>query len=124
MSVDALARARQAMDAQTSDAGSLTAFLDAVIGAPNRLLAQSPHASELLDSKRAFAAQALAAFHANIDAALRERLQQSGISAADAPGMLVAAAHGALKTGDLAEKPYRRRLDAIVEVMLAGLRAR
>lgn len=122
MCADALAAGRRAMDSAGSDVGGLAAFLDTVIGAPNRLLAASPHAAELLGSKQAFAASALASYHAGIDATLQERLARLGIRNQAAAEMIVAAAHGALKTGDTAEAAYRTRLSTLIETLIAGLR--
>jgi AcrR family transcriptional regulator len=122
MCADALAAGRHAMDTADSDVGALVAFLDTVIGAPNRLLAGSPHAAELLDSKQAFAAPAIATYQASIDAILREKLARLGMRGQAAAEMMVAAAHGALKTGSMAEAAYRRRLNILIETLISGLR--
>jgi hypothetical protein len=37
--------------------------------------------------------------------------------------MFFAAAIGALKTGDIAERPYRARLGALVDTLILGLKA-
>lgn len=122
MSRDTLAQGVRAMTEAKTDVAAFVSFLDAVIGGPNRLLASSPHAAELLDSKAAFAAPALTRYHADIIGVLHDRLVAAGIEVQGAPEMLAAAAFGALKTGNLAESEYRARLTAMVEVILAGLK--
>jgi hypothetical protein len=52
---------------------------------------------------------------------LRKVLRDGGIERADAVEMVFAAAVGTLETGDSAAKPYRARLTALIDVLMAGL---
>lgn len=54
---------------------------------------------------------------------IRTTLNEAGIARKGAADMFLAAAFGALGTGDIAEKPYRARLAALVETLVLGLQA-
>jgi AcrR family transcriptional regulator len=99
----------------------LVAFLDEQVGAMNRLLARSPHAAELIESKHALAALVFESFHAKGREMLAALLHEEGIRRRDAPEMFVAAAYGALRTGDLSEEAYRARLAALVSAIVTGV---
>jgi AcrR family transcriptional regulator len=116
-----LADARAAMAAESDCAGALTAFLAGAIGAPGLLLYASPHAAELFESKLAHAARIIADYDATVEATLRQRLRQDGITAKTAPVLFLAAAHGCKKTSGLDAAVYRHQLNTLVETILAGL---
>src|ERR1700693_4036533 len=96
--------------------------LEGYIGSMHRLTAQPPHIEELTESKEALAAAIYGAFNRKMGDLLRKVLRDSGIERGDAVDMFFAAAIGTLKTGDSAAKPYRARLTALTEVLVAGLR--
>jgi len=122
MSSEALARACALAAGSAPVAERITDVLDTLIGEFARLLEQSPHAAELIDTKRGSAAPVFAAYYGGIDALLAELLAGEGITAADAPQLFRAAAHGALDVGDKDAIAYRARLKRLVETLLAGLR--
>ncbi len=101
----------------------LVGFLDAWKGKPSRLMAESPHTVEIIASTATVAAAVTADFYARMRALLAGALREAGIVDRKAAAMLLAAAVGTLETGNIAEKPYRMRLTAIVETLLTGLRA-
>ncbi|MGH6985268.1 MAG: hypothetical protein ACRED9_00310 [Caulobacteraceae bacterium] len=113
--------ARKAASAPLPLAIRVVGYLDAYVGAMSRLLARSPHAAELIESKQALATPVFARFETRFQEALAALLRNGGIERSDAPLMFLAAAHGALKTGDLSEAAYRRRLTLLVEALIAGL---
>jgi AcrR family transcriptional regulator len=96
--------------------------LDAYVGSMHRLTAQSPHIAELTESKEALAAAIYGAFSRKMRDLLRKVLRDGGIDRGDAVEMFFAAAVGTLETGDSAAKPYRTRLTALTDVLVAGLR--
>ena len=99
----------------------LVALLDEQVGAINRLLARSPHAAELIESKQALAAAVFADFHAKGREMLAALLRDGGIRRSDAPEMFLAAAYGALRIGDLSKEAYRARLAALVAALVSGI---
>ena len=99
----------------------LVGLLDCHIGAPHRLVAQSPHIAELTASKEALSAAAFDALDDHIRALLGALLDEAGIGHDGAADMLLAAGQGTLHTGDCAEQPYRARLTAMVNTLIAGL---
>jgi AcrR family transcriptional regulator len=117
---------RNAEEAVKSSSSSITArivgCLDAYIGSMHRLTAQSPHIAELTQSKQALAAEIYSAFDRKMRDLLRKVLREGGIERTDAVDMFFAAAVGTLKTGDSAAKPYRARLTALTDILVAGLR--
>jgi hypothetical protein len=54
---------------------------------------------------------------------MRAALNEAGIACKGAAEMFLAAALGALRTGDIAEKAYRTRLAALVDTLVLGLQA-
>ncbi len=99
----------------------LAAMLDARVGALRRLLAQSPHVAELIESKATLASDVLTVHERRMNQRLRAFLRDGNIVHEGAPQMFVAAAIGALHTGDSSERAYRTRLLALVETLLTGL---
>lgn len=116
-----LAEAGKAIHEEKPLTQRLVNFLDAYIGEMQRLIAHSPHVAELSESKKVFAAATYADFDRQIKLLLQTSLSEVGISKEEACDMFLAAAIGAIKTGDPARDPYRKRLTAIVEVLIAGL---
>jgi AcrR family transcriptional regulator len=133
-----LASARAAASARTTPvAKRLTAILDAKFGFFHDLLHRSPHASELVDSTNRLCADVFAkgdaAYVAILtkavaDAARRGELapRRHGLSAEDVARLLVAGAHGidADSARTLSNAEHASRLDALVRVVVDGLRAR
>jgi AcrR family transcriptional regulator len=132
-----LANARAAAAGRGGIAERLLAVLQAKFGYFYDVLHRSPHASELMDSKGRLCADIFAAGDAAYlriltkaiaDAARRGELapRRHGLAAEDAARLLVAGAHGL--TADLVDplepEEHRRRLDALVRVVVDGLRAR
>ena len=116
-----LVEAGKAIREERPLAQRLVNFLDAYIGEMQRLVAQSPHVAELSESKEVLAAATHADFQRGIKLMLQTSLSEAGILKEEACGMFLAAAIGVIKTGDPARDPYRSRLTAIVEVLIAGL---
>ncbi len=102
----------------------LVAMLDCYIGAPHRLVAQSPHVAELTASKEALSAAAFDRLDMQVRSLLKTLLGEAGITRDQATDMFLAAAKGTLYTGDYAEQPYRTRLRAMVNALMAGLTSR
>jgi AcrR family transcriptional regulator len=121
---DILVAARQALLKKKSLAERLVDFLDGYIGHMHRLIAQSPHVAELSESKEALAATIYANFDVQMKELIRTALNDAGIARKSAADMFLAAALGALRTGDIAEKPYRARLAALVDTLVLGLQAK
>ncbi|HWO28867.1 MAG TPA: TetR/AcrR family transcriptional regulator [Candidatus Acidoferrum sp.] len=119
---EVLGKAEEAIASSSSSTSRIVECLDAYIGSMHRLTAQSPHIAELTESKEALAAAIYGAFNRKMRDLLRKVLRDSGIERGDAVDMFFAAAIGTLKTGDSAAKPYRARLTALTEVLVAGLR--
>jgi AcrR family transcriptional regulator len=117
-----LVTARQTLGANKPLTERLVDFLDCYIGHLNRLTAQSPHIAELMESKEALAATIYADFESQMHALIRTALQGAGIARKGASDMFFAAAIGSLKTGDIAERPYRTRLGALVDTLILGLK--
>ena len=132
-----LATARRAAAARGTVADRLTAILEAKFGFFHDLLHRSPHASELMDSKSRLCADVFAAGDAAYlqiltkaiaDAIRRGELapRRHGLAADDVARMLLAGAHGvdADPARRLSNEEHRVRLDALVRVIVAGLRPR
>jgi AcrR family transcriptional regulator len=99
----------------------LVGILDRYIGATHRLVAQSPHIAELTASKQALSAAAFDTLDRHIHSLLGSLLSDAGITHDGATDMFLAAGKGTLFTGDCAEQPYRARLTAVVNTLMAGL---
>jgi AcrR family transcriptional regulator len=119
-----LSNAEEAIASSASITSRIVACLDAYIGSMHRLTAQSPHIAELTESKEAVAAAIYGTFNRKMKDLLRKVLKDGGIERGDAVEMFFAAAVGTLQKGDSAAKPYRARLTALTDVLLAGLRYR
>jgi AcrR family transcriptional regulator len=119
---EVLRNAEEAIASSSSITPRIVGCLDAYIGSMHRLTAQSPHVAELTQSKQALAAEIYGAFDQKMRDLLRKVLREGGIERADAVDMFFAAAVGTLKTGDSAAKPYRAKLTALTDILLAGLR--
>jgi AcrR family transcriptional regulator len=119
---EVLSNAEEAIAAASSITPQIVGCLDAYIGQMHRLTAQSPHVAELTQSKQALAAKIYGAFDRKMRELLRKVLRDGGIERADAVDMFFAAAVGTVKTGDSAAKPYRTRLTALTDILLAGLK--
>lgn len=116
---EVLASAREVASSRASLAERLVGVLDAKIGSIHRLLAGSPHSAELIQSKDVLAVSAFADFDREFRGVLRDVLGEDGDNTVE---LFLAAAYGALHTGDISEKPYRSRLKVLVETLLAGLK--
>jgi len=133
-----LANARAAAAARGGGIGErLTAILDAKFGFFHGLLHRSPHASELLDSTSRLCADIFTAGDAAYlhvltkavtDAVRRGELapRRHGLTADAVARLLMAGAHGidVDPTHALSGDEHRSRLDALVRVVVDGLRAR
>jgi AcrR family transcriptional regulator len=116
-----LSDARRIVLEATPPTDRLVGVLDCYIGATHRLVAQSPHIAELTASTEALSAAAFDALDGHIRSLLRALLGEAGITRDGAIDMFLAAAEGTLHTGDCAEQPYRARLTAMVDTLVAGL---
>jgi AcrR family transcriptional regulator len=119
---EVLRSAEEAIASSSSITPRIVGCLDAYIGSLHRLTAQSPHVAELTESKQALAGEIFGAFNRKMRDLLRKVLRDGGIERGDAVDMFFAAAVGTLETGDSAAKPYRARLTALTDVLVAGLR--
>ena len=116
-----LARAKAIVAEARPPAERLVAFLDCYVGETQRMIAQSPHVAELTASKEAIAAAAYEAHDGRMASLLTGLLEEAGVAHDAATEMFTAAAMGTLRTGDIAEEPYRARLAMITNILLAGL---
>jgi AcrR family transcriptional regulator len=121
---ETLRNAEEAIASSSSITPQIVGCLDAYIGAMHRLTARSPHIAELTESKEALAGAIFGAFNRKMRDLLRKVLRDGGIERGDAVDMFFAAAVGTLKTGDSAAKPYRAKLTALTDILVAGLRQR
>jgi AcrR family transcriptional regulator len=119
---EVLRNAEEAVASSSSLTARIVGFLDAYIGSMHRLTAQSPHIAELTESKEALAAAIYGSFDRKMRDLLQKLLREGHIERPDAVDMFFAAALGTLKTGDSDEKPYRARLTALTDILVAGLR--
>jgi len=132
-----LASAREAAAAHAGVADRLTLVLEAKFGFFHRLVHRSPHASELLDSKSRLCADVFAAGDAAYlgvltkavaDATRRGELapRRHGLSAEGVARLLMAGAHGiaADPVGAPSDEEHHARLEALVRVVVDGLRPR
>ena len=118
-----LATARETLLQKKPLTERLVDFLDSYVGRMHRLTAQSPHVAELTESKETLAATIYADFNSQMKALIAAALNQAGIARKGTAEMFLAAALGALRTGDIAEKAYRARLAALVDTLVLGLQA-
>ena len=132
-----LSNARAAAAGRGDVAGRLLAILDAKFGFFHDMLRRSPHASELLDSTSRLCADVFAAGDAAYlgvltkavaDAVRRRELapRRHGLGAEEVARLLLAGAHG-IDTDParlMSSEEHRKRLDALVRVVVDGLRAR
>lgn len=116
-----LVTARETLSSNRPLTERLVDVLDGYIGRLHRLTAQSPHIAELTESKEVLAARIYADFSSQMQALIRTALKNAEIPGKGASDMFFAVAIGALKTGDIAERPYRARLSALVETLILGL---
>ena len=119
---EVLRNAEEAIASSSSITPRIVGCLDACIGAMHRLTYQSPHIAELTESKEALATAIYGTFNRKMRDLLQKVLSDDGIERRDAVDMFFAAALGTLKTGDCAAKPYRARLTAVTDILVAGLR--
>ena len=132
-----LATARAAATGGGGIAARLTAILDAKFGYFHGLLQGSPHVTELMDSKSRLCADVFATGDAAYlrvltkavsDAVRRGELapKRHGLAAEDVARLLMAGAHGitADPANPVTVDENRRQLDALVRVVVDGLRAR
>jgi AcrR family transcriptional regulator len=120
---DVLCDAEAAIAASSVITQQVVGALDAYLGAPCRLVEDSPHVAELTESKEAVAAATFATMKRKVLSLLRTVLRNGGIDANDAVvEMFFAAAIGTHETGDTAAKPYRARLTAITDILIEGLK--
>lgn len=110
----------------------LALLLDAKVGIIKRLLAESPHAAELMDESKsriarpAFEAldkgfaEALAEIIAGAEAAGTIALARNGIDAAAFGKMALEAAYGALHSGPLDRPHYMARLRSHLDLLVAA----
>jgi len=132
-----LANARAAAAGGGGVAARLAAILDAKFGFFHALLHRSPHASELMDSKSRLCADVFAEGDAAYlqvltkavtDAVRRGEVapKRHGLTAEDVARMLMAGAHGIAvdPSRTLSDDEHRSHLDALVRVIVDGLRAR
>jgi AcrR family transcriptional regulator len=121
---EVLGNAEEAIASSSSITARIVGCLDAYIGAMHRLTAQSPHIAELTESKETLAANIYSAFDRKMRDLLLEVLKDGGIERGEAVDMFFAAAIGTLRTGESAAKPYRARLTALTDILVAGLKQR
>jgi len=134
MCAAALAGVHAALAARGALTHRLAGALDAKIGYFHRLLAGSPHAAELLESKAAVAERSFAAlerdFHGAIDRALAEaKVGGDARARAELLELILAAAYGTARQaelrGETSPEVYRARLQLHLDRLIgAGSRAR
>jgi len=118
---DRLGRAQAALSVDGPLTQRLVSFLDVFAGEMHRLIAESPHVAELTEAKHEYGVTTFGTNGAQMKELLRAALRKEGIIRKGADDMFLAAAFGAVETGDLAEKPYRARLTALVDTLVLGL---
>lgn len=110
------ARALEAAAVKTALLDRTVNYLDEAVGEPARLLASTPHAAEILDSKRELASSTILKFQDHI------LIDVAGISGQgdDIVVMLVEAAHGCKVTASLIPQDFKLRLRAHIDTLLRG----
>lgn len=125
----ALVGVREALAGRDPLTRRLAAALDAKIGYFHRLLAGSPHAAELMDSKAAVAERSFAAlerdFHAALERALADaRVGGDARARAELLDLILAAAYGTARQAELrgesSPEVYRARLQLHLDRLLGG----
>ncbi|CAE6734064.1 TetR/AcrR family transcriptional regulator [Paraburkholderia haematera] len=116
-----LSKAERISSGVTPPTERIIEVLDCYIGETHRLVAQSPHIAELTASREALATQAFQTLDGQIRSLLSALLSEAGIDRDGADAMFIAAGLGTLQTGDNAAQPYRDRLRAMVDTLVAGL---
>lgn len=116
-----LADAEQIVSGVKPPPERIVEVLDCYIGRMHRLIAQSPYIAELTASREALATQAFQTLDGQIRSLLSALLSEAGIDRDGAAAMFIAAGLGTLQTGDNAVRPYRARLRAMVDTLVAGL---
>ncbi len=125
---EALREVRAALAGSGTLSRRLAGALDAKIGRFHRLLANSPHAAELLGSKVTMAARSFreldAAFRESLDRALADaNLPGDGRARAELLDLVLAAGYGTARfaelRGERSSKAYRARLERHLDLLLA-----
>ena len=117
-----LAQAQQIAHEPRPAGERIAAVLDCYIGRAHRLVARSPHVSELTASKEAISAATYTALDRDMTLLLEGLLAEAGVAKAEAGEMFRAAAIGLAHSGYLDEAAYLKRLNAMVKVLVAGFR--
>ena len=123
--------AKAAARRRGSTADKLTAMHAAWFGTYAETVRQSPHAAELLDAKQRLSADLVAHAASRYKRLVRDvladaaaagelDLEPAGLTADTAAELLIASARG-LESSAASPAAYRRYLDALVRVMIAGL---
>ena len=126
-----LAGAEAASHRPASTADKLAAMHAAWFGTYDETVRQSPHAAELLDAKHRLSADLVAGAARRFKRLVRDvlaeaaaagelDLEPAGLTADTAAELLIASARG-LEASAASPAAYRRYLDALVRVMIAGL---
>jgi AcrR family transcriptional regulator len=119
---DILAEARLAAAMPAPLGKRLVGILDAEIGVLHRLIEHSPHVRELTETKQAMASATFATLDRDIKQLITTVLSEENIARQDAAEMFLAAAVGTTQSGDSSAELYRSRLQAIIDVLLVGLK--
>jgi AcrR family transcriptional regulator len=126
-----LAGAEAASSRSGTTADKLAAMHAAWFGTYAETISRSPHAAELLDAKHRLSADLVADAARRFQRLVRDvlaeaaaagelDLEPAGLTADTAAVLLIASARG-LETSATSPSAYRRYLDALVRVMVAGL---
>jgi AcrR family transcriptional regulator len=129
-----LAGAEAASRRRGTTADKLAAMHAAWFGTYAETIRRSPHAAELLDAKHRLSADVVADASNRYKRLVRDVLAEAtaageldpepaGLTADTAAELLIASARG-LESGAASPAAYRRYLDALVRVMIAGLSSR
>jgi AcrR family transcriptional regulator len=129
-----LAGAQTARHRPGTTAGKLTAMHAAWFGTYAETIRHSPHAAELLDAKHRLSADLLTDAARRYQRLVRDvlaeaaaagelDLEAAGLTADTAAELMIASARG-LESIAASPAAYRRHLDALVRVMIAGLSSR
>ena len=126
-----LAGAETARHRPGTTAGKLTAMHTAWFGTYAETIRRSPHAAELLDAKHRLSAGLVTDAGRRYQRLVRDvlaeaaagelDLEAAGLTADTAADLMIASARG-LESIAASPAAYRRHLDALVRVMIAGLR--
>jgi AcrR family transcriptional regulator len=116
-----LMRCHEALGSAGTLSERVLRYLDARVGAPHRMVCESPHIAELKDARMAAAAEVCDEFDRRLDTLFSQAMQSEGIQSKAAGEMFLAAAVGTLELGASDEKAYHSRLKVLVDTLLAGL---